>query len=292
MPKLVLKFGDSVLKEMQLGRKEVSIGRSPNNGLVIDNPAVSNRHARVFSQDEHLMLEDFGSLNGTFVNGQRVKSTSLNPGDAVTIGKHTILVEDTHELDGFAVWIPKTRPLPVAPQINETVMLDTKERRAFVQKLAAEGERSQVAPGRLKLATLLVINGKTDQREYTLTDKLTVIGKSAMATVKLQGWFAPKAAAQINRRDDNSYYHRRGWKTSQSQRQAGQAASETPNRRLDRSRGYQACISLSRLRLSQMLSRLLHRMRLEAMCRKILLSGFEFLWIRIRPYLNVVRLNP
>ncbi|MGC1688143.1 MAG: FHA domain-containing protein, partial [Candidatus Acidiferrales bacterium] len=38
------------------------------------------------------------------------------------------------------------------------------------------------------------------------TDKLTVIGKSAMATVKLQGWFAPQAAAQINRRDDNSYY--------------------------------------------------------------------------------------
>jgi len=201
MPKLVLKFGDSVLKELQVGRKEVSIGRSPNNGLVIDNPAVSNRHARVFSQDEHLMLEDFGSLNGTFVNGQRVKSTSLNPGDAVTIGKHTILVEGTHELDGFAVWTPRTKPLPVAPQINETIMLDTKERREFVQKLAAEGERSQLAPGRQKLATLVVIKGKTDQREYTLTDKLTV-----MATVKLLGWFAPKAAAQINRRDDNSHY--------------------------------------------------------------------------------------
>jgi pSer/pThr/pTyr-binding forkhead associated (FHA) protein len=206
MPKLVLKFGDSVLKELQVGRKEVSIGRSPNNGLVIDNPAVSNRHARVFSQDEHLMLEDFGSLNGTFVNGQRVKSASLNPGDAVTIGKHTILVEGTHELDGFAVWTPRTKPLPVAPQINETIMLDTKERREFVQKLAAEGERSQLAPGRQKLATLVVIKGKTDQREYTLTDKLTVIGKSSMATVKLLGWFAPKAAAQINRRDDNSHY--------------------------------------------------------------------------------------
>jgi hypothetical protein len=51
-----------------------------------------------------------------------------------------------------------------------------------------------------------VRKGSTDRHEYTLTDKLTVVGKSAMATVKLKGWFKPKAAAQINRREDNSYY--------------------------------------------------------------------------------------
>jgi hypothetical protein len=52
----------------------------------------------------------------------------------------------------------------------------------------------------------VVHKGKTDQREYLLNNKLTVIGKSALATVKLKGWFKPKVAAQINRRDDNSYY--------------------------------------------------------------------------------------
>ena len=71
---------------------------------------------------------------------------------------------------------------------------------------ASSGESSQVSPGRLKIPTLVVKKGRTDQREYSLTDKLTVIGKSAMATVKLKGWFAPAAAAQINRRDDNDYY--------------------------------------------------------------------------------------
>jgi hypothetical protein len=68
------------------------------------------------------------------------------------------------------------------------------------------GESAQPAPGRLKLPTLVVRKGSTDRREYTLSDKLTVVGKSALATVKLKGWFKPKAAAQINRRDDNSYY--------------------------------------------------------------------------------------
>ena len=85
-------------------------------------------------------------------------------------------------------------------------MLDTRARREFLQKVAAAGESSQIAPARIKVPTLLVLKGRTDQREYTLSDKLTVVGKSNLATVKMKGWFAPKAAAQINRRDDQTYY--------------------------------------------------------------------------------------
>lgn len=206
MPKLVLKFGNSVLKEVSLGESEVSIGRSPENGITIDNPAVSHFHARVFTEDDRLMLEDFGSLNGTFVNGQRVKMVTLKPGDSVGIGKHTIVVSDSRDLDGFALGNGSAKPVATAPKLNETVMLDTKERREFLQKIAAVGESAQVAPGRLKVPTLVVRSGRTDRREYVLNDKLTVIGRSSMATIKLKGWFAPKAAAQINRRDDQSYY--------------------------------------------------------------------------------------
>jgi pSer/pThr/pTyr-binding forkhead associated (FHA) protein len=205
MPKLVLKFENSVLQEVPVGSKEVSIGRSPENGVVIDNPAVSHYHARVFHEEGRLMLEDFGSMNGTFVNGQRVKMVTLKPGDSVAIGKHTIVVSESKDLDGFASGNGSSVK-PPAPKINETVMLDTKERREFLQKVAAVGESSQVAPSRVKVATLIVRKGRTNQKEYALNDKLTVVGKSGMATVKLKGWFAPKAAAQITRREDNSYY--------------------------------------------------------------------------------------
>jgi pSer/pThr/pTyr-binding forkhead associated (FHA) protein len=204
MSKLVLKFENSVLKEVPVGVSEVSIGRSPENGLVIDNPAVSHYHARVFHEEGRLMLEDFGSLNGTFVNGQRVKMVMLKPGDSVMVGKHTIVVTESREPKDLTASNADARP--AAPKINETVMLDTKARREFLQQVAAGGESSQIAPARLKVATLVVRYGKTDRKEYTLTDKLTVIGKSAMATVKLKGWFAPKAAAQISRREDNAYY--------------------------------------------------------------------------------------
>jgi pSer/pThr/pTyr-binding forkhead associated (FHA) protein len=204
MPKLVLKFENSILQEVPVNSKEVSIGRSPDNALVIDNPAVSHYHARVFKEEGRTMLEDFGSLNGTFVNGQRVKMVTLNPGDSVAIGKHTIVVSDARDLDGFAVGSGGSKA--AAPKLNETVILDTKERRAFMQQVAAGGESSQVAPARLKVPSLVVRKGKTSQKEYGLSDKLTVVGKSAMATVKLTSWFAPRAAAQINRREDQSYY--------------------------------------------------------------------------------------
>jgi pSer/pThr/pTyr-binding forkhead associated (FHA) protein len=208
MQKLVLKFQNSVLKEVPVG-KEVSIGRSPDNGIVIDNPAVSNRHARVYSEEGRLMLEDFGSLNGTFVNGQRVKMVSLKAGDAVNVGKHTIVVQESGDSSASPYGSSTATAVmdrPAAPRINETVVLDTKERREFLQKVAAAGENSQISPTRLKVPTLVIRKGKTDQQEYLLNDKLTVIGKSAMATVKLRGWFAPKAAAQINRREDNTYF--------------------------------------------------------------------------------------
>lgn len=203
MAKLVLKFENAILKEVSVGSSEVSIGRSPENTIVIDNPAVSNHHARVFHEEGRLMLQDFGSLNGTFVNGQRVKMVQLKSTDSVAIGKHTLIVMDTAQHVGTVEY---QAPKPVVPKINETVMLDTRERREFMEKVAAVGESAQPAPSRVKIPTLIVRSGRTDRSEYTLSDKLAVVGKSAMATVKLTGWFKPKAAAQINRRDDNSYY--------------------------------------------------------------------------------------
>jgi len=204
LPKLLLKFEDAVLAEAEVLGRGVKIGRGPDNGLVIDNPAVSHHHARVFTDgDGQLTLEDFGSLNGTFVNGQKVKTAPLKPGDSVAIGKHKILVEESENLEGFLVWVGPQKP--ETPKMKETAMLGTKERAEFLQRLVGEGKSSQVAPERRKVPILIVRSGKTDAKEYLLTDDLTVIGKSAMATVKLLGWFAPKAAAQINRRE-GSYY--------------------------------------------------------------------------------------
>lgn len=77
-----------------------------------------------------------------------------------------------------------------------------------MQEIAATGERSQIAPSRIRVATLVRVKGRIEEAEYPLTGKLTVIGKSEMATVRLRGWFKPKVAAQISRRDDGYYLGR------------------------------------------------------------------------------------
>jgi len=201
MAKLSLMFEEKIVKEVPVGSKPVSIGRSPDNDLSVDNLAVSNYHARVYFEAGRLVVEDLDSLNGTFVNDLRVERATLHDGDSIWVGKHRIKV-DTFG-DAPVPW--DTGRKTNAPRINETMVLDTKARRDMLQQAAAMGERSQFAVGRLKVPTIVVLSGRTDNKEYVLTNKLITIGKSAMATIRLKGWFKPEMAAQINQRDDGYY---------------------------------------------------------------------------------------
>jgi pSer/pThr/pTyr-binding forkhead associated (FHA) protein len=202
MAKLSLMFENKLMKEVSIGDRPVTIGRSPDNDLPVDNLAVSNYHARIYFEGSRLVVEDLDSLNGTFVNDLRVERATLHDGDSIWIGKHHIRVDAT--ADTAIPWETGRKPAS-APKINETMVLDTKARRDMLQQAAAMGERSQFSPGRVKMPTLIVLNGRVDHKEYVLTNKLTVIGKSPMATVRLRGWFKPQVAAQISQRDDGYY---------------------------------------------------------------------------------------
>jgi pSer/pThr/pTyr-binding forkhead associated (FHA) protein len=201
MAKLSLMFENKLMKEIPIGSRPVTIGRSPDNDIPVDNLAVSNHHARVYFEAGRLVVEDLDSLNGTFVNDLRVERATLHDGDSIWIGKHHIKVDATADT---AIPLDSGRKA-AAPKINETMVLDTKARRDMLQQAAAMGERSQFSPSRLKMPTLIVLSGRVGQKEYVLTNKLTVIGKSPMATVRLRGWFKPQVAAQINQRDDGYY---------------------------------------------------------------------------------------
>ncbi|HKX30710.1 MAG TPA: PrsW family glutamic-type intramembrane protease [Blastocatellia bacterium] len=70
-----------------LNENEISIGRTLNNGFVIEHPSVSKRHARVVAEDDQYALYDLGSSNGTFVDGKRIKETRLQDGCEVRFGR-------------------------------------------------------------------------------------------------------------------------------------------------------------------------------------------------------------
>lgn len=70
---------------------ETVIGRSSAADVILEDPAASHRHARIFTQGSHYFLEDLGSTNGTFVEDTKIaKSVRLKSDDKIRIG-HTIL---------------------------------------------------------------------------------------------------------------------------------------------------------------------------------------------------------
>ena len=206
MAVLVVKFEGLVLQNVPAINGPITIGRAPDNAIAIDNVAVSTHHARIEIQQGRMVLSDLGSLNGTFVNSQRVNSTSLKDGDVISIGKHSIQVDEMDRMELTRADVAQAmRELVTVPAMSETLVLDTKQRRQMMRDLAAAGERSQLAPTRVQVATLSRVDGKLEQEEYPLTSKLTVIGKSSMATIRLRGWFKPDVAAQISRLEDGYY---------------------------------------------------------------------------------------
>ena len=218
MAKLILKFESTTLKQFPLTQGGVTIGRLPDNDIQIDNPAVSGHHARVFWEQNHFSIEDTKSFNGTYINDRRITSQALSDNDTILIGKHTLTfsAEPTQYVGPAATVVPRA----AVPTLEATAMLDTKKARELLAQakaapapapVPAANEQMQTfapppAPApKLRLGVLSVVSGKTDQRSYVLTGKLTVIGKSNMASIRLKGWFAPQVAAAINRKGDKYF---------------------------------------------------------------------------------------
>jgi pSer/pThr/pTyr-binding forkhead associated (FHA) protein len=203
MARLLLKYDDRVIDEYGLGLM-VTIGRTPDNVLTIDNAAVSSHHACVFRDGETFVVEDLDSTNGTFVNGARVRRQTLRNGDVVLIGKHTLVFDAagsgrTLEADGDQ---------PMLANLGDTVFLDPQQRRKLMARLGTEPSASaagtevaaagvDAVPGRP--ATLRVVQGRTDREEYRLEGRTTLIGTADAALVRLQGWFKPAVALAIAR---------------------------------------------------------------------------------------------
>ena len=224
--KLSLKFYEKVLREVALSGGVVTIGRQPDNLLRIDNPIVSGHHARIFWENNRYVLEDNESFNGTYLNNRSVSRAVLSHGDVIVIGKHRIEFHSEagkrdvssssvsqDRSSGWQAQVEKAAP----PQLEPTMVLDTAKLKEMMAKMAAgtapvrpsgialvSASESRVVRGR-QIGMVTIVAGRTDRQQYLLSSKLSVIGKSTMASIRLKRWFAPRVAASIHQREDGYF---------------------------------------------------------------------------------------
>jgi pSer/pThr/pTyr-binding forkhead associated (FHA) protein len=88
---LVIKKGPDAGMSFTISRPVISIGRHPESDIFLDDITVSRRHAEIHRENGNFRLVDTGSLNGTYLNHERIESADLIDSDEIQIGKFRLL---------------------------------------------------------------------------------------------------------------------------------------------------------------------------------------------------------
>jgi len=119
----VMRSGPTPGVTFPLEGDQLVIGRDSSNSVAINDAEISRKHSRLTFQGGKYVLEDLGSTNGTFVNGQRLAGqVVLKPGDVVSLGEQIVLMYDAIDQDPGATVVSSRHaaratppPVPVQP---------------------------------------------------------------------------------------------------------------------------------------------------------------------------------
>ena len=190
-PKLILSQDGNVVSEINLDKETITIGRKEKNDVQIDNLAVSGTHAKVLTFGKDCFLEDLGSTNGTYVNGDSITKCVLKHGDKITIGKHDLVYEnefakgdESNEEDCEKTMIlrPYAQGLggeSVAPKPEKPAVSESKPapRAAAMKSDAAQADFK---------AALQLLSGPNVGKRLSLSKPLTRLGKPGAQVAAIQ----------------------------------------------------------------------------------------------------------
>jgi pSer/pThr/pTyr-binding forkhead associated (FHA) protein len=127
MPELILEIveGDDAGRKTQLAGT-VEIGRDASTNLALDDDQASRRHARVSAQGEGAVVEDLGSTNGTYVNGQPIEGPrAVRPGDKIRVGLTVIELRTAQDVQRQPSAV---QPVPQMTRLSQGVLEPVAER--------------------------------------------------------------------------------------------------------------------------------------------------------------------
>jgi pSer/pThr/pTyr-binding forkhead associated (FHA) protein len=115
----VMRSGPTPGVVFPLEGEQLTIGRDSTNGVAINDSEVSRKHSRLMFQGGKYVIDDLGSTNGTFVNGQRlVGPVVLKAGDVVSLGEQIVLMFDAINVDAGATVMSRKSAVPSAPPVQ------------------------------------------------------------------------------------------------------------------------------------------------------------------------------
>jgi two-component system cell cycle response regulator len=158
---LTVIAGPSAGASFTLEAGETILGRDPSCALVVDDPSVSRRHARI-TRDEraHHFIEDLGSTNGTFVSGRRVRRAALATGDRLQLGRDTV----------FRFAVVDREEEEFQRRLYEASMRDTltelPNRRTLLERLAGEVAHAERTGGELSALMIDIDHFKSVNDKY------------------------------------------------------------------------------------------------------------------------------
>ncbi len=181
MAEIVVKYENKVIERIVTEKRRLSIGRTNDNDIVLENRGVSRKHAMIEFNDKAVVLIDNESLNGTFVNSRKVSEEVLRDEDIITIGKYQLVFHAEN-----------TTPADDAAGFDGTMVLNTKAHKQLLDTDRKERELVTRYGG-----SLLLGGENTDFSEFRLDRDVTTIGKAKFVHVRAKGFWISGIQAKI-----------------------------------------------------------------------------------------------
>ncbi|MDX9857119.1 MAG: FHA domain-containing protein [candidate division Zixibacteria bacterium] len=183
MPEIIVKYEDKVIERIVTEKKRISIGRTNDNDIVLENRGVSRKHAMIEFNENAAVIIDNESLNGTFVNNRKIGEDVLRDKDVVTIGKYSLIYN-----------CQATGPADDGSDMDGTMVLNTKRQKELLQTDRSEREIVAKYGG-----SVLLGEENAEFAEYALDREVTTIGKAKFVHVKAKGLMLSGIQAKITK---------------------------------------------------------------------------------------------
>jgi predicted component of type VI protein secretion system len=193
MPLLILLYNNEELHTYPVEKNHIlTIGRSDQNNIIIDETAVSSVHAEIEFEAGSYYITDIQSKNGTFVDGELVISRKLKNGNIISVGNYSLRFQDEDT----------ENQREASDSVSQaTMMLDTSIHRSKLAKSLAE-----ISEEKESIKTQAMLTFLDGSRDSIAIDKqLITIGKENTCDVKIKGLFIGNASAELLQKDE-AYY--------------------------------------------------------------------------------------